>query len=79
MIERMALMKQRYLLINGGYMYKWAVIYKNTGRIYAVFDSRPEANYCVTDCFGQEWSTVEIVHLYRKIDSCLWDEWEVIK
>ena len=40
---------------------KWAVVYKDTGQVYKMFEERSQANYCVTDCFGPEWNTVFIM------------------
>jgi len=39
---------------------KYAVVYVDTNEIYQIFDSLPEASYCVTDVFGPEWHTVTI-------------------
>mgnify|MGYP001568122129 CR=1 FL=1 len=42
-------------------MIKYIVRYIDTKAIIAVFDSRAKASWYVTDCFGPEWNTVEIL------------------
>ncbi len=44
-------------------VHKWAVVYKDSGKVYRTFEAKGEANHCVTDCFGPEWHLVEIKEL----------------
>ncbi len=39
---------------------KYAIVYRISHEIYRIFDSKQEAMYCVTDCFGPEWHLVYI-------------------
>ena len=39
--------------------HKYAVVYKETGKIYKTFEHWGEALYCITDSFGPEGYKVE--------------------
>jgi len=40
---------------------KWAVVYKDTGKVYGIYTERAQANHCINDVFGPEWDTVFIM------------------
>lgn len=40
---------------------KWAVVYRDSGKIYRMFEEKGEANYCVTDSFGPEYNKVFVM------------------
>lgn len=43
--------------------HKYAVVYKETGKIYKTFEHWGEALYCITDSFGPEGYKVEAIEL----------------
>ena len=43
--------------------HKYAVVHKETGKVYKTFEYWREALYCITDSFGPEGYKVEAIEL----------------
>lgn len=44
-------------------MTRYAIVYKDTGDVYRMFNDYNEALYCITDSFGPEGSSVTIIEV----------------
>ncbi len=49
--------------MNNELSHKYAVVYKDTRKIYKTFEYWGEALHCITDSFGPEGDKVEAVEL----------------
>ena len=52
----------------------WAVVYRESGKVYAMFDERSKAEYCVTDCFGPEGNKVFVMETCEPLINVEFDD-----